>query len=504
MKSRSIGISLQFVNVILNMLCGLFLSAFLLRTLGDTEYGIYQTISSFVNYLVLFEFGTGTVITRNISQCRARGDNAGIQKNISTIWCINCVLIGIVMVVGIVLYGFLDEIYSKTLTIEQILYGKQIFLVMLAFLVASFLSNTLNGILIGYEKFEIQPIIAIIKLIIRTLALIILVLFIRKSIVIAWVDLLLVAIVDVGIFVYCQKMFGVSFRARDFDRSIFKSNLPLAIAIFIQVLVNQANNNVDKFVIGIEIGPEEVTVYSVGLYIFSVFSSLTTIPVTMYAPQVVKEITTGLKPNEVSDHLVQPSRLVVIIGGTVLFGFFAVGRQFISLVYGDSYVLAWQIALIIMAPMLINMSNGIMINILDATNKRMARSGILLLTTIANIILTFVWIKSYGIIGASIATAVCTLLGQILLLDLYYYIKLGINVISFKMATYKGILIFQLFAGVSAYFIGILFDDLVVSLLMGGIVFLTVFAIPFYFLGASKFEIDLIKSVSNKLLHKKT
>ena len=57
----------QYVNIIISAVAGIFLSSFYLKQLGSTEYGIYESISSFINYLVLFEFGTGTIITRNLT-----------------------------------------------------------------------------------------------------------------------------------------------------------------------------------------------------------------------------------------------------------------------------------------------------------------------------------------------------------------------------------------------------------------------------------------------------
>ena len=42
--------------MVVNMITGLVLSSFLLRALGDTEYGLYQTIASFATDLVLREF----------------------------------------------------------------------------------------------------------------------------------------------------------------------------------------------------------------------------------------------------------------------------------------------------------------------------------------------------------------------------------------------------------------------------------------------------------------
>lgn len=493
MKKRTLGISLQYVNTLLNMACGLFLSSFLLRSLGDTEYGLYQTVSSFVNYLVLLEFGTGTVITRNISACRARDDDSAIQKNVSTVLAISCALVGVIVLTGLVFYSLFDRIYSLSLTPEQIRYGKQIFLVMLAFLIVSYYANTINGILLGFEKYEMPPAISIVRLLLRTALLVVTVLSVRKAIVIAFVDLALSMAVDVFLIVYCRRIIGVRFHFRDVDRAVFKSSLPLATAIFLQVLINQANNNVDKFVIGIKLGPEDVTVYSLGLYVYSIFSALTTIPISMYGPQVVKEIAGGSTPNEVSRHLIQPSRLIVLIGGSILFGFFAVGRQFITLLYGSSYLIAWKVALIIMAPMLVNMSTGIMINILDATDKRMARSGLLFLTTAANIVLTVIWIDKYGILGACIATAVCTMLGHVILMDIYYYDRLKIRILTFKRETCRGILVCQIAAGAIGFFAGTRIAHPFTSFLAGGIAYVVCFCFLFFVYGANETEKEAVR-----------
>ncbi|SDA11319.1 Membrane protein involved in the export of O-antigen and teichoic acid [Ruminococcus sp. YE71] len=505
MKNRSVGISLQYVNTILNMICGLFLSAYLLRSLGQTEYGLYQTISSFVNYLVLLEFGTGTVITRNIAACRARNDHDGIQKNVSTIWCITCILSGLILLVGIIIEFFLDEIYAKTLSFEQIQYGKQIYLIMLIYLLFSFFSNSFNGVLLGYEKYKIQPIISLIRVIVRTLLLISVIIFVRKSIMIAIIDLILTIIMDVFLVFYCHKETNVRFNFKYFDKSIFYKSMPLATAIFIQALVNQANNNVDKFVIGIKIGPDDVAVYSVGLYVYGIFSSMTSIPISLYGPQVVKEINKGKTPNDVSSELIQGARIIVLIGGTILFGFFAVGKQFISIVYGDTYLLAWKIALIIMVPMLINMSNGIMINILDATDKRIARSGFLLITTIANIFLTVLWISKYGIVGACVATAVCTFIGQIVLMDIYYFRVLKIEVLSFKLKSFKGIFVCQIIASIFAYLVGKIITNAFLSFFAGGLMYIVFFSFLFYFFGTNELEKKAIMKVKSRIkqLYKK-
>ena len=158
MKNRKLGIVISYANTILNMLCGLFLSSYLLRILGQTDYGIYQTICSFANYLVLLEFGTGTVITRNIVRCRAAKREEDIQKNISTVWTVSLILAVCLLIAALLFYGAIPRLYVNTFTQDQIVYAKKIFAFEAVYLLVSFLSTLPKGILLGFERYQMEPI----------------------------------------------------------------------------------------------------------------------------------------------------------------------------------------------------------------------------------------------------------------------------------------------------------------------------------------------------------
>ncbi len=496
MKNRSKGIVLSYVNSGLSMICGLFLSSYLLRMLGDTEYGVYQTVSAFANYLVLFEFGTGTVMTRNLSMCFGKkASREEIDKNVSTIWTITNILAIFILIVSVVFYCLIGVIYTKSLTVEQIAYSRKIFVFITFYLVFSFYTQTMNGVVLACEKYTFSSSVSVIKLIVRTLLLTALIFLFKYSIVIAIVDMCLSLIIVCYEYFYCIKKCNIKFTMKYFDKQIFKNALPLCMAIFMQTIVNQANNNVDKFVIGIMLTPELVALYSVGMYVFSSFSSFTTIPISMYAPQIVKNVAGGMRGKELTKTLIEPSRLITLIGGSILFGFVAVGKQFITIVYGKSYIQAYIIAVLVMVPMFINMSNGVIINVLDAMNKRIYRSNVLLLTTIANIILTVILIKNHGIVGAAFATAICTFVGQIVIMNIYYSKNIGISVMYLFKETYKGMLLYQIVASVVAYFVGQAINNVYLSFVASIVLYLLIFGVAFVVDKRNKNELKQIFSM---------
>lgn len=503
MKSRSVGLILSYINTFLSMITGLFLSAFYIARLGDTEYGVYQTIASFANYLVLLEFGTGTVMSRNISICRAKNaSKEEIEKNVSTIWSITNILSLIILLVSVIFYLCIGSIYVNSLTAQQIASGKNMFIFITVYLLASFYSQTLNGITLAYEDYTYSSKLSIIKTVSRTALLVILLLNFNQAIFIAIVDATINIIIATVTYIYCKKKFNIKINLKNFDKVIFKSSIPLCLALFLQAIMNQANNNVDKFIIGVVLNPETVTLYSVALYIYSIFSSLTTIPISMYGPQVTRDVVSGIRGKDLTDKLVQPNRLIVLIGGTILGGFFAVGRQFISIVYGEEYLLAWIIALILMVPMFINMTTAIALNVLDAMNKRLARSFALFFTTILNIVLTIFFLQWYGVVGAAVATAISLILGNVIIMDIYYSRSIGLKIMYMYYKTYKGIVIYQLLGAGIAYFVGTLIANVWLSFVVGGVLFLVISFSGFLLFGKSVAEKEMINKFVNKLTRK--
>lgn len=488
MRNRNIGITLSYIYTLLNMVIGLFLSSFLLRSLGDTEYGLYQTVSSFATYLVLLEFGTGTVMSRNIAVAKNKNDEEYLRKSISTVWIVNVVLAIIIVLVSVLFYFNIGNIYHKTMNAEQVVYAKKILIWIVGYLICSFFLQTLDGLLLGMENYKLGQIINISRLLLRSISLVIILSFHKFAIVIAVVDFSVSLLMLIITFLYCKNKYRLSFGVKNFSKEVFIQSLPLCTALVIQSLVNQANSNVDKFIIGMQISMEAVAIYSVAQYVYSIFSSVTTIPISMYLPQVAKDIGDDYNGKRITETLISPARLISLIGGAILFGFIACGKQFITIMYGANKIEAWIYAIIIMVPMLLNMITGPVINVLDVLNKRQFRSYVLLFTTALNIFMTVVFIKRWGIIGAVIATAIATILGQITIMNMFYVTKLRINIMRLYKESTKGIIVFESVGAIAGYYLGSLVPNVYLSFIVSGVSFVLICVFLMYFFGINSDE----------------
>lgn len=491
--NRRAGILLSYIYTALNTVIGLVMSAFIIQSVGQTDYGIYQAITAFASYLALFEMGTGTIINRNISMCKKDGtEDDALQKNISTLWTITMVLSGVIGLVSLGFYFSIDWIYKASMTPAQIAFGKPLFILTVVKLIASFFHQTLNGTLIGFEHYAASKVISISHLLLRTALVFVLLLVKRNIYVVVVTDAVLSILTVLVTLLYCRKKHPFKFSLRFFDKAIFLNAMPLAVALLLQTVINMANNSVDKFVISIAMTPDHVAIYAVAMYIYTTFSTIMTIPITMYMPQVAQNMRSGKQEMELTKTMVQPSRLAVVVGGLVLFGFIAVGRPFIRLMYGADYIEAWVIAVVIMIPTLVQMTNGVMANVLDVLNKRHIRSMILMGTTMVNILLTVWWVNVWGMTGAAVATALSLTAGQIIIMNTYYAKKLKIKVLYLFAQSYKGTIPCLLIACAAGWGVTKLFENDWIKLLIGGMSFVLVFLASFVLFGANKAEKTMI------------
>lgn len=72
--NRKIGVILSYVMMVFEVLSTLLLTPFIVRTLGQAEYGVYKLSAAIVAYLLLLDLGVGNAVTKYAAQYRVEGD----------------------------------------------------------------------------------------------------------------------------------------------------------------------------------------------------------------------------------------------------------------------------------------------------------------------------------------------------------------------------------------------------------------------------------------------
>ena len=499
LNKKTTGIILSYIYFVLNAILSIVVSSFIIRAVGKTNNGVYQSMTAFITYLVLLEFGMSTLMSRNISLLKKDGtDTNEINKNVSTIWITTLFLSVIMAFLLITFYLLIPTIYSNSFTKEQILLAKKIFIFAGANLVLTFLTSTLNGLILAYEKYVYEKFINLIRLIARTL--LILILLTIKT------DILILPIIDFGLGViiftitlcYCLFKFKVKISFKYYDKAIIRSCLPLAISMLIQGLVNTANTVVDKFLISIMMTPEDVSVYSITMLIFNMISSIGTLPNTLFIPSIAKNVRSNVVGHAFTKTLVEPCRLNVIIFGLVSCGYLLVGKQFIILVYGSDFEKSWLYSIIILIPLFFYLTDAIMAHVLTLYNKRQAMAYISLISTAINIVTTIFAIKFIGMVGAAFCTALSITI-QVIALNIYYKKKIGISVLYLYKKAFEGTIPCLVLALAFSFPIQYKMPSILSKFLVGGTLFVIIFLVLFLLFGANIEEKNKIKTIIKRL-----
>lgn len=147
------GAILSYVLIIINALYGLFLTPYMIGQLGEAEYGVYKTISSFTSALMVLDLGLGSTLMRYIARFKTDKEDEKIPNFLAMSFIeagIMSVIVG--LIIG-VLYFFIDFFYSNGLTGAEIEKAKQLYIWLGVGVVAHIFSNVVNGIISGYNHF---------------------------------------------------------------------------------------------------------------------------------------------------------------------------------------------------------------------------------------------------------------------------------------------------------------------------------------------------------------
>lgn len=439
-SQRKTGMILSYTSSLLLVAVNIFLTPFLVRSLGDAEYGVYQMMSSFAGYLVLMNFGTSTVMTRYVSMYLGKGDKKGERNYIAMCLIITGVLAVLILIAATILFFFIDSIYSVTLNQAQLEKSKVLFVLIAANVLVSLVSQAYQGIITAYEKFNFSGIWHILKTVLKVVLLVSLFFICKDSVVIAAIDLGLTCLYFLLCAGYSIKL-GATPKLYKFDKKIFTSSAVFSLAIMLQAIVNQVNTRVDVTILGIMVSPESVTIYSVAMQVFSVFSTLSTAAIAIYLPKFTKLVASGeADGTRITKEMIAPSRIQTLVSGAIMFGFLVCGRDFIRVWMGAGFELSWYIAIIIMVPTFLVYTNGVVVSVLDAMQKRLVRSVVLTLIAVANIGISILLVHFTGELGAPIGTAIATTVGSLIIMNIYYQKAIGIKLSMLFGGIFKGIL----------------------------------------------------------------
>ena len=285
-----------------------------------------------------------------------------------------------------------------------------------------------------------------------------------------------------------------------FDKSLINSIMRFAFSVFIISLVDQLFWRSNPFILGILRGTGSVAVYSIAAQIYMNYMPLSTVIQSVFLPQITKLVENNISDKDLSTIFIKVGRVQYILLSTVLTGFVLFGREFISLWVGNEYEIAYGLALIILIPFTIDLTQNIGNTIMQAKDKYSFRAKMMVIMAIINVVLVFVLSSKFGLYGAAAGTGITLLIGNGFVMNYYYNYTMHINIKMFwenilKITIPYSITIITML--ITKKFVAI--DNFLVLIVIG-LLYLSLHLLVLWKLVLNKYEKNLIINPIIKLL----
>lgn len=431
MNQLKAGAALNYVVIILNILVGLLYTPYMLRMMGQSEYGLYSLVASVIAYLTVLDLGLGNAIVRYTAKYRAEGKTTE-QYEMFGMFLMLYIVIGVVaFVAGLGLYFNVDSLFGATMTLEELDKARIMMLFLIFNLAFTFPLSIFRSIITAYERFVFPKVLNIIRIILNTVIMICLLEMGYKAIamvVLQTVFNLSTLIID---YFYCKYKLQIKVFFRNFQWGFLKEVAIYSFWIFLNVIMDRIYWSTGQFVLGAFVGTSAVAVFAVAIHLEHMYMQFSTAIAGVFLPKVTGMVARNDNRKEISNLFIRTGRIQYIVMAFILTGFIVFGRDFINLWAGKDYESAYIITLLFFVSLTIPLIQNLGITILQARNQMKFRS--LLYIVIASISLVFqiVLAQEYEGLGCAIAIAGALFLGQGLIMNVYYHKKQGLDIWTF-------------------------------------------------------------------------
>lgn len=431
MNQLKAGAALNYVSIILHMIVGLIYTPFMLRMLGQSEFGLYSLAASIIAYLTVLDLGFGNAIVRYTAKFRAEGKQRE-QEEMFGMFLMLYIGIGLIaMVAGGILAWNVESLFSAKMTATEVERTRIMLWLMTFNLAFTFPMSIWGSIMSAYERFVFQRVVSIIRGVLNPIVMVLLLVVGCKAVAMVVVTTIFNVVTLIINWWYCKYKLSIRVRRGQFKWDLLKEVSNYSFWIFLNAIMDRIYWSTGQFVLGIYRGATAIAVYAVAIQLQSMYMMFSTAISGVFLPKVTAMVAKENNPKAISDLFIRTGRIQYIIMAFILSAFIVFGKQFIALWAGPGYEEAYIISLLFFIPLTIPLIQNLGITILQARNQMKYRSLLYIFIAIGSLGISIPLTKYYGGIGCAVGTAIALTLGQIIIMNIYYQRKQGLNILHF-------------------------------------------------------------------------
>lgn len=431
MNQRKSGTILSYLHIIISNTISIFYTPYMLEMMGQSEYGLYGTASSFISYLSILSFGIGGAYIRFNAKCRAE-NNREEEKRLNgmflTVFSFLAVLVFIGGMVCIVLAG---ELVKETFTSQELSKLRTIMLILTLNMMLTFICNVVTMALQAYEKYICIRVVQLVAGIITPVLNIVALHKGGRAVTVALISFLVSVACNLVYLVYARKSIKLEFSFKGFRKDVLTEIFVFSCFLFINSLTDQITHSTDNIILSAMKGTSAVAIYTIGANFRSYFQMFSSSISSVFAPKINMMVAQKTDMKQIDEVFIKVGRIQFYLVSLILIGYISIGEEFVRLWAGEEYSVSYYIGLLLMLSAFVPAFQNIGVEIQKALNRHRARSIVYFFIAVANVLLTIPFSKWWGGVGAALATLICLFFGTVIFMNFYYQKYIGLNITGF-------------------------------------------------------------------------
>lgn len=423
--SLKINAASSWIALAVNIAIGFVLTPFIVRSLGRTNYGIWTLVGSFVGYYGLLNLGVGSAMTRYVARYTAQKNSKALNEVASTALTIFSITGALVIILSFTLASVLADFFRVGET------ERAAFVMLVRILGVttgiSFPGNVFGSIVTAREHYVARNIVVIVQELLRAG---LTVLFVVAGWGLVGIGLALLAGVILAI--VCNV---ILFRAFASDIQLRPANARMQTlgmlllyggVTTVIAIADIMRNNLDSFVIAKWIGLSSVGVYGIAAAIGGYIVRLVVTGMGVLTPRFAAADGRGDR-EELQRLLVKALGLSSFISFGACMAAIVFGRQFILWWVGKDFADAVVVLWILATGSAFALAQNPAIGFMYALNRHHFYAIATIIEAIANLTLSIILVRRYGIVGVALGTLVPMLIIKIVVMPVYVSTIAGVS-----------------------------------------------------------------------------
>jgi O-antigen/teichoic acid export membrane protein len=398
------NVTTRYVAIATDAMIGLLILPFNIRHLGPAAYGLWMLTASMTTYFSVLDLGFGGSIVKFVAHYRAKRDVRGLNEIASTLFVI-------FSTVGVVAYGVFVLLafnlgHVLNITPDQADEGRSLMLVIGVYVSLGFPFSIFGGIINGFQRYDLNNLVGVCSSVVVAI--------VNIAMLMAGFSLVQLVMVTTSLRVATYLIYranayyvfrGLSIRPSMFQWSRVRELTSFSVYVSIIDWSNKLNYSIDAIVIGAYLSSSAVTLWTVPQRLAEMLQRLTNQLNGVLFPVVV-DSDAGEKPERLRAIFIQGTRLslasvmplaasLVLLAGPLIHAW--VGPKF-----EDSIIVA-QILIGVVA---IRVGSATATTVLKGAGRHRLLAFTNLGTALANVALSLLWIRRYGLVGQAMGTCV--------------------------------------------------------------------------------------------------